>query len=59
MGWCYLITFFMSKLSEFWVVTKISALIGMLFNSYMKRMGIQFKAGLSGKEIIGIFINKN
>ena len=62
MGWCSLISFFMSKVSKFWVVTKPtkqSVLIDILFNADMKRMELQFKGGLSNKEIIGIFRTKN
>lgn len=52
----------MSKVNKFWVVTKPnkkSELIDILFNADMKRMGLQFKGGLSGKEIISIFTTKN
>lgn len=52
----------MSKISKFWVVTKPtkkSELIDILFHGDMKRMELQFKGGLSGKEIIGIFTTRN
>ena len=52
----------MSKVSKFWVVTKPtkqSVLIDILFNADMKRMELQFKGGLSNKEIIGIFTTRN
>ena len=52
----------MSKVSKFWVVTKPtkqSVLIDILFNADMKRMELQFKGGLSNKEIIGIFTTQN
>jgi hypothetical protein len=52
----------MSKVYKFWVVTKPSKnseLIDILFYADMKRMELQFKWGLSGKEIIGIFTTKN
>jgi hypothetical protein len=52
----------MSKVSKFWVVTKPtkkSELIDILFHADMKRMELQFKGGLSGKEIIGIFTTRN
>jgi len=52
----------MSKVSKFWVVTKPtkkSELIDILFHADMKRMELQFKGGLSGKKIIGIFTTKN
>ncbi len=52
----------MSKSNKFWVVTKPnknSQLIDILFNVDMKRMELQFKGGLSDKEIIGIFTTKN
>ena len=54
--------FFMSKVSKFWGVTKPSKkseLVDILFNANMKRMEIQFKGGLTGNEIIGIFTTKN
>lgn len=52
----------MSKVNKFWVVTKPSKnseLIDILFHADMKRMEFQFKGGLSGKVIIGIFTTKN
>lgn len=52
----------MSKVSKFWVVTKPSKkseLVDILFNADMKRMELQFKGGLTGNEIIGIFTTKN
>lgn len=52
----------MSKVNKFWVVTKPSKnseLIDILFHAVMIRMELQFKGGLSGKEIIGIFTTKN
>lgn len=51
----------MSKVQKFWVVTKPtkrSTLVDILFSADMKRMELQFKGGLSGSEIIGIFIIK-
>ena len=39
--------------------SKNSVLIDILFNADIKRMELQFKGGLSGKEIIGIFTTKN
>jgi hypothetical protein len=52
----------MRKVNKFWVVTKPrknSELIDILFHADMKRMELQFKGGVSGKEIIGIFTTKN
>jgi len=52
----------MSKVIEFWLVTKPtkkSKLIDILFHADMKRMELQFNGALSGKEIIGIFTNRN
>lgn len=52
----------MSKVNKFWVVTKPSKnseLIDILFHADIKRMELQFKGGLSSKEIIGIFTTKN
>jgi len=52
----------MSNVSNFWVEikpTKKSELIDILFHADMKRMELQFKGGLTGKEIIGIFTTKN
>lgn len=52
----------MSKVNKFWVVTKPSKkseLIDILLHADMKKMELQFKGGLSGKEIIGIFTTKN
>ena len=51
----------MSKVNKFWVVAKPnknSQLIDILFNADMKRMELQFKGGLSGKEIISIYNQK-
>ncbi len=52
----------MSKVNKFWVVSKPSKkseLIDILLHADMKKMELQFKGGLSGKEIIGIFTTKN
>ncbi|MBS1652974.1 MAG: hypothetical protein JSU07_13295 [Bacteroidetes bacterium] len=52
----------MRKVSKFWVVTKPIKkfeLIDIVFHADMKRMELQFKGGLLGKEIIGIFTTKN
>lgn len=52
----------MSKVNKFWVVgkpNKNSQEVDILFNAHMKRMELQFKGGLSGKEIFGIFTIKN
>jgi len=52
----------MSKVQNFWVVTKPtkhSKLIDILFSADMKRMALQFKGGLTGGEIIGIFTTKS
>jgi len=51
----------MSKVQNFRVVTKHtkrSTLVDILFNADMKRMELQFKGGLSGSEMIGIFTTK-
>jgi hypothetical protein len=51
----------MSKVQNFRVVTKPkkrSTLVDILFNADMKRMELQFKGGLSGSEIIGIFTTR-
>lgn len=51
----------MSKISNFWVVTKPtkqSTLIDILFQSDMKRMQNQFLGGLKSSDIIGIFTTK-
>ncbi|HVA99271.1 MAG TPA: hypothetical protein VNG53_10285 [Bacteroidia bacterium] len=49
----------MSKVQKFWVVTKRSTLVDILFSADMKRMEYQFKGGLSGSGIIGTFTTKN
>jgi hypothetical protein len=48
----------MSKVQFFWVVTKRCTLADILFSADMKRMELQFKGGLSGSEIIGIFTTR-
>ena len=48
----------MSKVQNFWVVTKRSTLIDILFSADMKQMELQFKGGLPGSEIIGTFTTK-
>jgi hypothetical protein len=52
----------MSKITDFWVVTKPtknSTLADILFSADMKRMELQFKGGLTGKEIVGTFTTKD
>ncbi len=48
----------MSKVQNFWIVTKRSTLIDILFSADMKQMELQFKGGLPGSEIIGTFTTK-
>ena len=48
----------MSKVQNFWVVTKRSTLIDILFSADMKQKELQFKGGLPGSEIIGTFTTK-
>ena len=54
--------FFKSNVNKFWVVAKPntnSQIIDILFNADIKRKKRKFKSGLSGREIIGIFITQS
>ena len=52
----------MSKITKFWVVTKPtknSELEDILFKSDISQMELQFRGGLTAKEIIGLYMDKD